>query len=292
MVKKFTLKWADHVLEMGGRPLVMGIVNVTPDSFSDGGKYLSAKAAVDHGMEMFHQGAHILDIGGESTRPFSDPVTEQEQIDRVIPVIKELSKAVQVPISIDTTSAIVAKEALDAGASIINDISALRMDKAMGRLAAESGVPLILMHMKGTPKDMQLSPAYDDLIGEIKSFFQTTINLALSEGVQRSQLILDPGIGFGKTERHNLALISQVDQFFALDLPILIGHSRKAFIRKTVKQTDQEDIAPNHPVVETGTQAVVSALAIKGVHIIRVHNVANTIATIKMIDALKNSANE
>ncbi len=286
MGKKYIFKWATHYLEMGTPPLIMGIINVTPDSFSDGGKFISPQSAVEHGKEMVRQGAHILDIGGESTRPFSDPVSEEEQINRVIPVIKELSETVHVPISIDTTSAKVAEAALDAGASIINDISALRMDKFMAPLAAKTGVPLILMHMKGSPKDMQLDPIYENLVGEIITFFQDAIQRAQSGGVRRSQLILDPGIGFGKTVAHNLTLVSHVDRFFALDLPILVGHSRKAFIRKTVKPSNQEDMAPDHPLVETGTQAIVSTLAIKGVHIIRVHNVANTAATLKIIEAL------
>ena len=287
MSRTFTVKWGNHVLELGPHPLIMGIINVTPDSFSDGGRYLSANKAIEHGEQLVRQGAHILDIGGESTRPFSEPVSESEQIERVVPVIKILAQRVKVPISIDTTSAVVADAALDAGASIINDISALQTDETMGRLAAQANVPLILMHMQGTPKNMQVDPKYNDLIGDIKSFFKRAITRATAAGVKKSQIIIDPGIGFGKTVVHNLALIDQIDAFHALNHPILVGHSRKAFIRKTVSPSSKKDLAPDHPLVEIGTQAVVYALATKGVHIIRVHNVANTVATLKMVDALR-----
>jgi dihydropteroate synthase len=242
---------------------------------------------VEHGEKLFREGAHILDIGGESTRPFSDPVSTEEQIQRVVPVIKLLSKKVNIPISIDTTKASVARAALDAGASIINDISALRIDETMGKLAAETGVPLILMHMQGTPKNMQVDPEYKDLFGEIQTFFNTAIARAEAMGVKRSKIIIDPGIGFGKTLEHNLSLIAHIDNFFSMDLPILIGHSRKAFIRKTITSSPQQDLSPTDPMVEIGTQAIVSALAIRGVHIIRVHNVANTAATLKVIEAIK-----
>lgn len=287
MSQTFTIKWGRHVLELGPLPLIMGVINVTPDSFSDGGRYFSANKAVEHGEQLIRQGAHILDIGGESTRPFSDPVSEDEQIRRVVPVIKILAQQVTVPISIDTTSAAVAKAALDAGASIINDISSLHADEAMGRLAAQANVPLILMHMQGTPENMQIDPRYKDLIGDIKSFFKRAITRAKAAGVKKSQIIIDPGIGFGKTVVHNLALIQQIDAFHSLNHPILVGHSRKAFIRKTINPSSKKDLSPDHPLVEIGTQAVVYALATKGVHIIRVHNVANTVATLKMVDALE-----
>lgn len=287
MSRTYHLNWANHHLNLGPAPLIMGIVNVTPDSFSDGGKFYSVKAAVEHGEKLVRDGAHILDIGGESTRPFSDPVSPEEQIKRVVPVIESLSKMVNIPISIDTTNASVAKAAIDAGASIINDISALRIDEAMGKLAAETGVPLILMHMQGTPKNMQVDPEYKDLFGEIETFFQTAIDRAQALGVKRSNIIIDPGIGFGKTIEHNLSLIAHIENFFSIDLPILIGHSRKAFIRKTITSSFRQDLLPTDPVVEIGTQAIVSTLAMKGVHIIRVHNVANTAATLKIIDAIK-----
>ena len=290
MSQAFTVKWGRHVLELGPHPLIMGIINVTPDSFSDGGKYFSAKKAIEHGKQLVRQGAHILDIGGESTRPFSDPVSKSEQIERVVPVIKSLAQQVKVPISVDTTSAAVAQAALDAGASIINDISSLQADDAMGQLAAEANIPLILMHMQGTPSNMQVDPKYNDLFGEIKSYFKAAIARANAAGVKKSHIIIDPGIGFGKTVAHNLVLIDQIDAFYALDYPILVGHSRKAFIRKTINPLSKKDLSPDHPLVEIGTQAVVYALATKGVHIIRVHNVVNTVATLKMVEALNKAA--
>jgi dihydropteroate synthase len=289
MNQAFTVKWGKHVLELSQRPIIMGVINVTPDSFSDGGRYFSSNKAVEHGEQLVRQGAHILDIGGESTRPFSDPVSEDEQIRRVVPVIKSLFQKVKVPISIDTTKAAVAKAALDAGASIINDISSLQADEGMSRLAAQANVPLILMHMQGTPENMQIDPSYKDLIGDIKSFFKRAITRAKAAGVKKSQIIIDPGIGFGKTIVHNLTLIDQIDAFHSLNHPILVGHSRKAFIRKTVSPSSKKDLSPDHPLVEIGTQAVVYALATKGVHILRVHNVANTVATLKMVDALRRS---
>ncbi len=273
-------------MELGPHPLIMGIVNVTPDSFSDGGKFFSTQAAVSHGVKLVSQGAHMLDVGGESTRPFSEPVAENQQIDRVIPVIETLSKKVNVPISIDTSRASVAKAALEAGATIINDISALQEDDQMGPLAAQADVPLILMHMQGTPKDMQVEPVYQNLFGEIHTFFDNAIDRALSCGVKRSQIIIDPGIGFGKNVDHNLALISHLDYFHRLNLPILVGHSRKAFIRKIIKPVDEIEFTPGHPQVEIGTQIATAILAFRGVHIIRVHNVANTVSTLKFINAL------
>jgi len=288
MSRTYTFKWRDHHLKLGPDPLIMGIINVTPDSFSDGGKFFSVSAAVEHGEKLVQQGAHILDIGGESTRPFSDPVSEDEQIQRVVPVIEILAQKIRVPISVDTTKATVAKAAINAGACIINDISALQTDNNMGKLAAKANVSLILMHMQGTPENMQIDPAYNDLLGDIKTFFKTAIARAEAAGVKKSQIIIDPGIGFGKTVAHNLTLINHIDMFHALDIPILVGHSRKAFIRKTVKPTDnKKDLSPDHPLVEIGTQAVVCELATKGVHILRVHNVANTVATLKVIKALK-----
>lgn len=265
----------------------MGIVNVTPDSFSDGGNFLSADNAVRQGQRLAKEGADILDIGGESTRPFSDPVSQQEEIRRVVPVIERLAKEVSIPISIDTNKAAVARHALDAGASMINDISALRMEPELGKLAAQRLVPLVLMHMLGTPKTMQVSPTYDDLFSDIRRFLQQAIGLAEKCGVPRSHLIIDPGIGFGKTVEHNLQLIARIDRLAELDLPILVGPSRKAFIRKILKNDDQKDLRPDLPIVETGTQAVVAALALKGVHMVRVHDVANTVATLKIIEALK-----
>ena len=264
----------------------MGVVNVTPDSFSDGGKFFDARAAVAQGDQLAAAGAHILDIGGESTRPFSDPVPVEEEIRRVIPVIEELAQSVSIPISIDTMKAAVARQAIEAGASIINDVSALRFDPELTDVAVEFDVPVILMHMLGDPKSMQVSPAYDDLIGEIREFLEEAIRGAENRGVLRSKMIIDPGIGFGKTVTHNLLLINHIQAFQTLDVPILIGSSRKSFIRKILKDPHGDDIAADLPIVETGTQATVAAAILNGAHIVRVHDVANTVATVKVVDAL------
>ena len=284
--KAYHFAWRDHTLELGRQTCIMGVVNVTPDSFSDGGRFYDHHAAVAQGEKLAAEGAAIIDIGGESTRPFSEPVTVEEEIRRVVPVIEKLAQRVSVPISIDTTKAAVARRALEAGASIINDVSALRFDPGIAVLAAEFDTPLILMHMLGEPKSMQVLPRYDNLIEEILSFLADAVERAENLGVSRAQIIVDPGIGFGKTVAHNLLLIKHLQAFARLDLPILIGTSRKAFIRKILKDTHDADIRPDLPIVENGTQATLAAAILNGAHIVRVHDVANTIATVKILDAL------
>jgi dihydropteroate synthase len=288
-MKNFNLAWGKHRLDLGRRTCVMGVLNVTPDSFSDGGKFFTVDDAVAQGYKLFEDGADILDIGGESTRPFSDAVSEEEEIQRVVPVIEWLSKRISIPISIDTTKANVAEHAIEAGASMINDISSLRFDPEMANIAADYGVPIILMHMLGNPKTMQIEPKYDDLISQIKAFLENAITRAEYSGISRSKIIIDPGIGFGKTFDHNLLLISDLHEFQTLDLPILIGTSRKAFIRNLIKDETREDAHPHSRIVETGTQASVAAAVLNGAHIVRVHDVANTRITVKIIDAIKNS---
>ncbi|MCP4371213.1 MAG: dihydropteroate synthase, partial [Deltaproteobacteria bacterium] len=276
-----------HSLELGKRTLIMGVLNVTPDSFSDGGIFFNFDNAVAHGEKLANDGADIIDIGGESTRPFSDPVTVEEEIERVVPVIEKLAERISIPISIDTTKAKVARRALEAGASIVNDIGALRLDPGMASVVSEFGVPLILMHMLGTPKTMQDFPKYDDLIKEIKSFLADAIKRAEKSKIPKTHIIIDPGIGFGKTVEHNLLLIKNLHQFSSLNTPVLIGSSRKAFIRKILKDETDQDIRPDLPIVETGTQASIAAAILNGAHIIRVHDVANTFATVKVADAIK-----
>lgn len=268
----------------------MGIVNITPDSFSDGGAFFAPETAVAHGVKLAAQGADILDIGGESTRPFSRPVPPEEEIQRVVPVIKALAGQIHIPISIDTTKAEVARQALAAGACIVNDISALRMDEKMAEIVRVHDVPLIVMHMLGTPKTMQINPTYENLIDDIRSFLRTAIETAEKRGIHRDKIIIDPGIGFGKTPTHNLLLIKHLDQFRSLGCPILIGPSRKAFIRHLLKTDAENDLSPDSPAVATGTQAVVAASAFNGADILRVHDVAATRATLKMIDAIRNAA--
>ena len=287
MQPNYTLQWPGHKLVLGARTAVMGIVNVTPDSFSDGGRFQVPDAAIKQGRRLADAGADIIDIGGESTRPFADPVTEDEEIQRVIPVIETLAAQVAIPISIDTTKAAVAAAALAAGASIINDISALRMDADMTAVAARAQVPVIVMHMKGTPGNMQLNPVYDDVVAEVYQFLSDTIDNAVERGIHRNRLIIDPGIGFGKTGRHNLLLLKELNRFKDLGVPILIGTSRKRFIRDILKPPGTKDIAPDSPEVETGSQASMAAAVLNGAHIVRVHNVANTRAMVDVIDAIR-----
>jgi dihydropteroate synthase len=285
--KTYRLSWPGYNLEFGRQTRIMGVVNVTPDSFSDGGKFLSQGAAVAQGLKLAADGADIIDIGGESTRPFSDPISADEEIERVIPVIEKLAEQLTIPISIDTMKAGVARRALEAGASMINDVSALRFDPAMGEVASKFSTPVVLMHMLGSPKTMQESPAYENLIDDISDFLKDAIERAQKQGISRSKLIIDPGIGFGKTVSHNLLLIRHLHAFAALNVPILIGPSRKLFIRKLLKDEQKDDIAPDLPIVETGTQAAVAAAVLCGAHIVRVHDVANTRATIRIVDAVR-----
>ncbi|MFP4531369.1 MAG: dihydropteroate synthase [Desulfobacterales bacterium] len=284
------LTWQTQRLELGPKTRIMGILNVTPDSFSDGGRFFAHETALAHAEKMIADGADIIDIGGESTRPFSEPVSAEEECRRVLPVIEQLADRFEVPISIDTTKAKVAQEAISAGASIINDISALRFDPEMGRVAAETDALTILMHMKGSPADMQVAPAYDDLITEIYQFLKEAILRAQSYGIDKSKLIIDPGIGFGKTAAHNLCLIQKLDAFQELGVPVLLGSSRKAFIRKILgAASGSGEPPPEAPAIETGTQASITAGVLNGAHMVRVHEVGNASATIKIADAIKNA---
>ena len=287
--KPFHLICADHDLLLGSHTHIMGVVNVTPDSFSDGGNFFDIDTAVAQGEKLAAAGAHIIDIGGESTRPFSDPVSEEEEIQRVVPVIQKLARRVSIPISIDTMKSGVARRAIEAGAAIINDVSALRFDPRLAEVAVEFDTPLILMHMLGDPKTMQVSPEYDDLIAEISGFLEDAVQRAQEFGISKSKIIIDPGIGFGKTVTHNLLLLKHLSAFRSLDLPILIGSSRKMFIRKLLKDEHVDDIPAHLPVVETGTQATVVAAVLNGAHIVRVHDVANTVSTVKIVDAILNA---
>jgi dihydropteroate synthase len=275
----FTLRWREHVLDLGSRTHVMGVLNVTPDSFSNGGRYFDTDKAVEHGLDMARDGADIIDIGGESTRPYSGEISAAEEMDRVIPVIEALHKEISTPISIDTCKAEVADEALKAGASIINDISALRFDPKMPGIAAREGVPVILMHMKGTPGDMQINPVYDDLIHEILDFLKDAVDRCAAAGIRRDLTVIDPGIGFGKTFDHNLQIIRELSQFKSLERPVLIGPSNKAFIGHIL------DRAPHER--DTGSMAAVAASVMNGAHMVRVHHVKKAVETVKIIDAIK-----
>lgn len=260
----------------------MGIVNVTPDSFSDGGLFFDPIKAIEHGQALADAGADVVDVGGESSRPFSESVTVEEETRRVIPVVEGLAKRLSVPVSIDTTKAAVARRAIDAGARIINDISAMRLDPDMAPLVAGARVPVILMHMKGTPKDMQVEPSYGDVVSEVTAFFQKVLARTEQAGIGRDKVIIDPGIGFGKTVTHNLLLIKHLSAFHNLGVPILIGPSRKSFITKILGSGPEEGR-------EVGTQAAVAAAAYQGVHMVRVHDVARTRQTVGIIDALRSA---
>lgn len=287
-MQSITLRWKHFELILGHRTAIMGIVNVTPDSFSDGGQFYATDAAVTQAEQLIAAGADILDIGGESTRPFAEAVSTEEELQRVVPVIEQLAPRIDVPISIDTTKAAVAEAALHAGAAMINDISALQMDDQMAAVAARHHVPVILMHMKGSPRTMQMDPTYTDLLAEVSDYLKTAMDKAVAAGVAPEHIIVDPGIGFGKTIAHNLQLIKHLDYFQALEAPILIGPSRKAFIRKLLAQPLGREPTSDQPEVETGTQAALAMAILNGAHIVRVHDVANTKAMVTILDALRN----
>ncbi len=285
-MKKFILKWDRFRLELGEKPCIMGILNITPDSFSDGGQYNNFEKAVAHGKKLAAMGADILDIGGESSRPFAEPVSESEEINRVVPVIKELSAQIDIPISIDTVKSAVAKQALDAGASIINDISAFEKDPVLADVCAGANVPVIMMHMKGTPETMQVNPEYDDLIYEIKDYFNKRIDFAVEKGIRRENIILDPGIGFGKTIEHNLVILKNIDKFVDLGFPVLIGSSRKSFIQKILSQKNNLEIKADSEECDNGTLASVAASFFNGGHIVRVHDVARVKPFLQILDSI------
>lgn len=286
---QFHLAFNGFNLDLGKETCIMGILNATPDSFSDGGRFDTFKTAVDQGVLLAQQGAHILDIGGESSRPFSEPVSEQEEMDRVVPAIQELSQKIDIPISVDTVKSRVAEAALDAGAAIINDISAFEKDPEMADLAAERQVPVVLMHMKGTPETMQLNPAYDDLMREITGYLAARAEFAISKGIDPSHIILDPGIGFGKTVHHNLVLIRHLRKITDLGFPVLMGPSRKSFIQNIISKDGPEKIGPDHEKTEIGTLAAVGASIHNGAHIVRVHDVEKARAYTRIVDSIRNA---
>ncbi|HGJ65923.1 TPA: dihydropteroate synthase [bacterium] len=268
--------------DIGRRTLVMGILNVTPDSFSDGGKFINIENALEQAQIMAKYGVDIIDIGGESTRPGAEPVSLEIELDRVIPVIENIKKSVNICISIDTYKAIVAEKAINAGASIVNDISSLS-DPDMSKIIADSGVPIILMHKKGTPKDMQINPNYNSVVDEIKHFFEDKIKLATDSGIQSDRIIIDPGIGFGKTVEHNLEIIRRLKEFKDLRKPILIGTSRKSFIGKVLHLDSPSDRIE-------GTSATVALSIANGADIIRVHDIKEMMRVARMADAIVREA--
>ncbi len=266
-------------LTFGDSTHIMGVLNVTPDSFSDGGAYLNINTAITHAKTMVAEGATIIDIGGESSRPGAEPVPANVELERVLPVIRALvSEQLDVPISIDTTKAVVAKHALEAGAHIINDITALREDTAMAHVAAEMEAGVILMHMKGTPRTMQRSPYYKDVVKEVCKALENWINDASQNGIAPDRIIVDPGIGFGKTTEQNLQILKQLEAFKQLNKPILIGTSRKSFIGNLLELPVTERVE--------GTLATVCWAIAHGADIVRVHDVKATTRAVRMTDAL------
>jgi len=278
----YNWKCRDRSVLLGKRTLVMGILNVTPDSFSDGGSYSNPAAAVDRALEMVAQGAEIIDIGGESTRPGADPVQTLEEIRRTVPIIGKIREQSDVLISIDTMKAEVASRALEAGADIINDVSALEADPDMAGVAAESSAGVVLMHMKGSPRTMQVNPEYADVVQEVGTYLKERTDFAVSSGVERSSVVIDPGIGFGKTVEHNLELLRglpQLPQLAESGCPLLVGASRKSFIGKLLnKEQPDERLA--------GGLAVAAFAVMGGAHILRVHDVLETCDVCRLVDTL------
>lgn len=265
-------------LGAGAKVRVMGILNVTPDSFSDGGRFFSEKAILEQTAVMVAAGADIIDIGGESSRPFAKPVPVEEEMGRVVGAVKSIRKYHSIPISIDTTKAAVAQKALEAGADIINDISALRFDPEMISLVRRTEAPVVIMHMKGTPADMQVAPFYEDVVVEISTFIEERLRWAEERGVERDRFIVDPGIGFGKTVTHNLTILNRLGEFKKIGCPLLVGHSRKAFIGSILgREVDDRDVA---------TAAISALCALSGASILRVHDVDKTVQAVRMVEAI------
>ena len=273
----------DWLLSKKKQSLIMGILNITPDSFSDGGDFFEKNIAIDRALEMVEQGADIIDIGGESTRPFSDSVSLKEEISRVIPVIEGICKESDVCISIDTTKSKVASEALEAGASVINDISAMEIDSLMVDVALKFNCPIVLMHMKGIPKNMQDNPQYQSLISDIKEYLLARIDFVVSKGIDRNKIIIDPGIGFGKTVENNFEIINNLDQFTKMNFPILLGASRKSFIGVSLN-------LPENDRLEGSIAANIIGLQ-KGAKIFRVHDVVETNRAMVIANKIFNSNN-
>jgi dihydropteroate synthase len=281
---RFVLTIGGRLFDLSGQTLIMGILNVTPDSFSDAGRYLDKDRAVARAVQMAEEGADIIDIGAESSRPGAEPVSEEEETRRVVEVIEAIATKIDTPLSIDTYKSGVARRAVEAGAAMINDISALTFDPNMAELAARLSVPVILMHIKGTPRDMQKDPRYTDLIGEIKDFLDRAVQRAIGAGIDPERIIIDPGIGFGKTAEDNLTLIGHIRDFFEIGRPVLVGASRKAFIGALTGRPVDDRL--------WGSIGAAAAAVLSGAHIVRVHDVAETRDALTVVDAIKRRENE
>ncbi|MGZ8422299.1 MAG: dihydropteroate synthase [Nitrospira sp.] len=276
--RSYVVRAGSQALRLDSRPLIMGILNVTPDSFADGGSYVTVEQALRHARQMHEEGADIIDIGAESSRPGAQPIEESEELRRLIPILEAVHAAVPLPISVDTTKAAVARRAIQAGATIVNDISALRGDPLMASVAAETGAAVVLMHMQGTPQTMQKSPRYQNVVQEVSAFLCERAQMAIEQGISRSQIILDPGFGFGKLQEHNLQLLADFALLSDLGYPMLVGLSRKQFIGALAQQPVQER--------GYGTAGAVAVAVLKGAHIIRVHDVRSMRDTVSVVSAI------
>jgi len=276
-LRKFLLL-KDKRLDFSKKVAVMGVLNLTPDSFFNGGRFNREDAALNRVEEMVEEGADIIDVGGESTRPGAKKVTLEEEINRVIPVLRKLRKCFKIPLSIDTYKAKVAKEALEVGADMVNDISGLRFDSRMKRIISKYDVPVVIMHIKGTPQNMQNNPEYRDLMNEIISYLKESIKIAEEEGIDPQKIIIDPGIGFGKTTEHNLEIIKRIPELKSLDKPILIGVSRKSFIGNVLGLPPSERLE--------GSLAATSIAVFQGVNIVRTHDVKATRRVVDLVKAI------
>ncbi|MGD8352093.1 MAG: dihydropteroate synthase [Nitrospirota bacterium] len=274
------LAWRGYSLDFSRKTHIMGILNVTPDSFSDGGIHFDKARAIERVRRMVEEGADIIDIGGQSTRPGAAQIAIEEEIGRTVPVIQAVAGEVGVPISIDTYRAEIARRAIEAGASMVNDISGLRFDRDMASLVADKGVPVVLMHIKGTPRDMQKNPVYEALIPEIMDYLRESIRMAEDAGLPRGMVVVDPGIGFGKTFDHNLEILNRLEDFTMLERPVAVGPSRKAFLG---------EVLGGAPATERvfGTAAAVCAAVLKGAGIVRVHDVKEISDVVRVADAIK-----
>jgi dihydropteroate synthase len=279
MIKRTIYDWQcrSRSLKLGERTLVMGILNVTPDSFSDGGHFIEPAAAVDHALEMAAQGADIIDIGGESTRPGADPVSTAEEIRRTVPIIAKIREQSDIPLSIDTMKADVATEAVAAGAVIINDVSAFEADARMVEVAADTEAGVVLMHMKGTPRTMQTQPEYGNVTEEVRDYMKSRADVAIQHGVARNRIVIDPGIGFGKSMEHNLKLLRELPVLTGCDFPLLVGVSRKSFIGQLTGRTAPADR-------RAGSLGAAAWAVANGAHILRVHDVLDTCDVCRMLD--------
>ncbi len=281
MRKCFRLRLPSRALILGERTLIMGVLNVTPDSFSDGGHYLDPEAAIAHALDMERAGADLIDLGGESTRPGSEGVSAEEELRRILPVLEGLRGKLKIPISIDTSKSQVAEAAVQAGAEIINDVTGLRADPGLAGVAKRRGLPLIMMHMRGEPRTMHKGPFARDVMKDVIAGFERSVELARKAGVSKSQIVLDPGLGFGKSYEQNYELLARIPELAALGFPLLIGASRKSFVGKALGGGAKGERA-------WGTAATVAAAALGGAHMVRVHDVAQMAQVARVADAIVN----